>query len=148
MGRRLQFTLLVRVCIIAIHHRGRPPPRECLASPHDSSIYGLERIDKGEASHGGCAWDRRAAQYGGIVEHSPRDAMKLLFATEVAALLRVSENRIYELAARHMIPHVRIGRQLRFPEDKLLAWIEAGGAPLEASQLPPPNIAGTTQRRR
>jgi len=74
--------------------------------------------------------------------------MKLLFATEVAALLRVSENRIYELAARHMIPHVRIGRQLRFPEEKLLAWLEDGGAPLEASQPLPPNTAGTTQRRR
>jgi excisionase family DNA binding protein len=62
--------------------------------------------------------------------------MRLLLAAEAAALLRLSENRVYELAKRGLIPCVRIGRQIRFPEDKLLAWIEAGGSPLEAAARP------------
>ncbi len=67
--------------------------------------------------------------------------MRLLLAPEVAVLLRVTENRVYELAKRKMIPHVRIGRRVRFPEEKLLAWIEAGGAPLEAPESSAPNVA-------
>ncbi len=67
--------------------------------------------------------------------------MRLLLASEAAELLRVSPNRVYELAARKMIPHVRIGRQVRFPEEKLLAWLEAGGTPLEAPESSTPNLA-------
>jgi excisionase family DNA binding protein len=53
--------------------------------------------------------------------------MRLLLAPEAAALLRVPPNRVYELAKRGVIPCVRIGRLVRFPEDKLLGWIAAGG---------------------
>jgi excisionase family DNA binding protein len=72
--------------------------------------------------------------------------MKLLLAAEAAALLRLSENRVYELAKRGLIPCVRIGRQIRFPEDKLLAWIEAGGSPLEAPARPALNVVDSQQR--
>lgn len=69
--------------------------------------------------------------------------MRLLIAPEAAALLRVTENRLYDLAERGIVPCVRIGRQVRFPEDRLLAWIHAGGTPLEASPATPANPRGT-----
>jgi excisionase family DNA binding protein len=72
--------------------------------------------------------------------------MKLLLAVEAAALLRLSENRVYELAKRRLIPCVRIGRQIRFPEDKLIAWLEAGGSPLEATSPPARNIVDLPRR--
>ena len=63
--------------------------------------------------------------------------MRLLLAPEAAELLRVTPNRMYELARRNMIPAVRLGRQVRFPEAKLLEWIERGGSPLENPEKPP-----------
>ena len=72
--------------------------------------------------------------------------MKLLLASEAAALLRITQNRLYDLGKRGVIPCVRIGRQVRFPEDKLLAWLDAGGASLEASPGTPPNPGGTFGR--
>jgi excisionase family DNA binding protein len=58
--------------------------------------------------------------------------MKLLLVGEAAKLLRMSENRVYDLAARRILPCIRVGRQIRFPEDKLVAWLQAGGSPLKA----------------
>jgi excisionase family DNA binding protein len=72
--------------------------------------------------------------------------MKLLLAAEAATLLRISENRVYDLAARGVLPCVRIGRQIRFPEDKLLAWVEAGGSPLEAHRRPALNVVDSQRR--
>jgi excisionase family DNA binding protein len=72
--------------------------------------------------------------------------MRLLLAAEAAALLRLSENRVYDLAARGVLPCVRIGRQIRFPEDKLLAWIEAGGSPLEAAAHPALNVVDSRRQ--
>ena len=73
--------------------------------------------------------------------------MKLLLASEAAALLRVTENRIYELAKRGTIPCVRIGRQLRFDEAALLAWIEHGGTPLQATSPPVLKAVDSPRRR-
>lgn len=54
----------------------------------------------------------------------------LLQASEVAAMLRVSTARVYELARTGVLPCVRIGRQMRFDADRLTAWVQTGGAPL------------------
>jgi len=54
--------------------------------------------------------------------------MKLLIASEVAEIMSVTEARVYELARRKMIPHIRLGRQVRFSEKVLLDWVERGGA--------------------
>jgi excisionase family DNA binding protein len=72
--------------------------------------------------------------------------MKLLMAGEMAALLRCPMNRVYELAARNVIPHVHIGRQLRFPEAKVLAWLEAGGTPLDADSDASINVVAIAHR--
>ena len=53
--------------------------------------------------------------------------MKLLIASEVAEIMCVTEARVYELARRKMIPHLRLGRQVRFSEKVLLEWVERGG---------------------
>jgi excisionase family DNA binding protein len=74
--------------------------------------------------------------------------MRLLLAREVAELLRVTENRVYELAARKLLPCIRMGRQLRFEESQLLAWIERGGAGLEAPSSPPSNAVAIPMGRR
>ena len=50
---------------------------------------------------------------------------EFLKATEVAALLRVNRNTIYEAVQRDEIPGVvRIGRVLRFRRDAIIAWID------------------------
>jgi excisionase family DNA binding protein len=54
----------------------------------------------------------------------------LLKVPEVARLLDVKEHRVRELARQNLIPHVRIGRQLRFESGQLRVWIEAGGQAL------------------
>ena len=71
------------------------------------------------------------------------NGLNLLTAKEVAAILRVTTLRVYELARARSIPCVRIGRQVRFPEDGLRAWIAQGGTP-----LPSPDDAPATSRSR
>ncbi len=62
--------------------------------------------------------------------------MKILLATEAAALLRVTPTRVYELAKRGVIPCVRVGRQVRFCEEHLLEWIANGGSSLQEDKAP------------
>lgn len=53
---------------------------------------------------------------------------QILVADEVAELLRVDRQRVYELARRNAIPVIRLGeRQYRFDADAIRQWIERGG---------------------
>ena len=57
--------------------------------------------------------------------HAKTQLPEFLKATEVAALLRVNRNTIYEAVQRDEIPGVvRIGRVLRFRRDAIVAWID------------------------
>lgn len=58
------------------------------------------------------------------------DTLKLLTIDDVAGILNVKVTRAYELARTGMIPTVRLGRQVRVDERRLIAWIEEGGASL------------------
>ncbi len=49
--------------------------------------------------------------------------MRVLIAGEVAELLQVPVPRIYELARTGRIPHIRIGRQVRFRQEAVEAWL-------------------------
>lgn len=61
--------------------------------------------------------------------------MRLLNAKEVAEILQVSTQRVYELTRQGILPSIRIGaRQIRFEEQRLLRWIENGGR-LETTSL-------------
>jgi len=51
----------------------------------------------------------------------------LLGAQEVSDRLGIRLHRTYELAREQQIPHVRIGRQVRFDAAALEEWIRRGG---------------------
>jgi excisionase family DNA binding protein len=58
---------------------------------------------------------------------------RLWKAAEVAELLSVPEAWVREHARQGHLPHVKVGRYVRFDRADVLAWIEeqkAGGAPL------------------
>lgn len=67
------------------------------------------------------------------VEQTP-PRPRMLRVTDVAELLDLPERRVYILAREGVLPHVRLGRSIRFNEAALLAWLEAGGStyPAEA----------------
>lgn len=54
---------------------------------------------------------------------------KILIADEVARILRVDRQRVYELVRRDAIPVIRLGeRQYRFDAEAIEQWIERGGS--------------------
>ena len=54
---------------------------------------------------------------------------QILLADEVAEMLRVDRQRVYELARRNSIPVIRVGeRQYRFNAEAIRKWMEQGGS--------------------
>lgn len=49
----------------------------------------------------------------------------LLNADEAAQLLHVPRSTLYELVRSRHLPHVRVGRGLRFTRHDLAAWVRA-----------------------
>ena len=61
--------------------------------------------------------------------------MRLLTASEVATILRVSTARVYELARVKSIPSITLGqRQIRFDETTLHEWISRSVRETRASE--------------
>jgi excisionase family DNA binding protein len=56
--------------------------------------------------------------------------LRLLNVKEVAKRLDLSLPRVYELARGGILPVVRLGRQIRVDEGRLIAWINDGGRAL------------------
>lgn len=53
---------------------------------------------------------------------------QILVADEVAEMLRVDRQRVYELVRRSAIPVIRLGeRQYRFDAAAIKQWMERGG---------------------
>ena len=52
----------------------------------------------------------------------------LVTAAQVAAYLDISLPQCYQLCRDGILPHVRIGRRIRFAPEVVLAWVERGGA--------------------
>ena len=46
-----------------------------------------------------------------------------LNAREVAAVLRISKSKVYELAQSESFPAIRIGKRVVIPRDKLIQWM-------------------------
>ena len=46
-----------------------------------------------------------------------------LNAREVAAVLRISKSKVYDLARTESFPAVRIGKRVVIPRDKLIEWM-------------------------
>jgi len=59
-----------------------------------------------------------------------RDLEQLLTVKEVAFLLNTSVARVYDLAAKGILPVVEMGRLKRFDREILRAWIKNGGRAL------------------
>lgn len=54
---------------------------------------------------------------------------QVLVADEVAELLRVDKQRVYELVRTRKIPVIRLGeRQYRFSSEAVRRWVEDGGS--------------------
>ena len=51
---------------------------------------------------------------------------RILTADDVAEFLRVRKNRVYELVRMGVIPHFRLGHQIRFSERVLMEWVNGG----------------------
>lgn len=49
--------------------------------------------------------------------------MKLLTVAEVAKLLGVERKWVYEHARQGIIPHVKLGRQIRFRPESIQEWL-------------------------
>jgi|LSQX01.2.fsa_nt_gb excisionase family DNA binding protein len=56
---------------------------------------------------------------------------RLMTASQTAKLLNISKHRLYDLAKRGIVPHVRLGRQVRFDKGQIEDWISRGGTPLK-----------------
>jgi excisionase family DNA binding protein len=54
---------------------------------------------------------------------------KLETVGEVAPMLKMSEQALYEAARKGLVPVVRIGRRIRFDLDAIERWLESGGSP-------------------
>jgi excisionase family DNA binding protein len=54
---------------------------------------------------------------------------ELLTLEEAAALLKVPKSWIYERTRRGAIPHLKLGKYLRFPLADLLRWIHTQRGP-------------------
>lgn len=57
----------------------------------------------------------------------PNATSSLVDAGTVADRLGVQPWAVYDLARRGILPHVRIGRRVRFDPHKIEAWIADGG---------------------
>lgn len=62
-------------------------------------------------------------------EHDKRrygqPVLALLTADEVAQLLKVERSWVYDAARRGAIPHVRLGRYVRFHRESIETWLRA-----------------------
>lgn len=64
---------------------------------------------------------------------------EFLTTKEIAALLRVRERKVYDLAAEGAIPHRRVTGKLLFPRAEVEAWI-AGGVPVPGRTAQVPDV--------
>ena len=60
---------------------------------------------------------------------------------EAEALLRVPRSWLYERTRKGEIPHLKLGKYLRFDREELLAWVQArrvgnGSTPLASARKP------------
>lgn len=54
----------------------------------------------------------------------PSPVANLLTVKQVAELLQIGTNRVYDLAREGKIPHLRVGQSYRFSAAVLWGWIE------------------------
>lgn len=61
--------------------------------------------------------------------------MQLIDAEKAAPIVGLEKKtQVYEAARKNLIPHVRIGRKVRFDPERLKEWARNGGTPVGAVQ--------------
>ena len=65
---------------------------------------------------------------GDLLAHLQQQLKPMLTADEAGELLGIRKPQVYALARDRILPSVRVGRQIRFNRDILLAWIAKGGS--------------------
>ena len=70
-------------------------------------------------------------------------APEFLTTREVAALLRVKERKVYDLAAAGEIPCRRVTGKLLFPKAEIEAWLSGGRPALSKTARPPDVVSGS-----
>lgn len=50
---------------------------------------------------------------------------KLLTIPQVAAILQISKAKIYNLAKKNKIPHIKIEKNIRIRESELIKWLQS-----------------------
>ena len=79
--------------------------------------------------------------------------MAWLTVQEAADLLRVPVSWLYERTRTNSVPHVKLGKYLRFDRDELVAWINElrrdgrGPAPIGRSTRPVVRAAQRAEQR-
>ncbi len=66
--------------------------------------------------------------FGTTERHEPENGDSIMTVNEVADLLRVNRKTIYEAVRLDEIPHVRLGRSIRFGRIALLRWLAGRAA--------------------
>jgi excisionase family DNA binding protein len=76
-------------------------------------------------------------------EQQPPARGELLTAEEVAALLRVTPAWVYAETRRRRIPHIRLGRYVRYRREAIFLWMDEleGRSGRDASRFYPVNGA-------
>ena len=64
-------------------------------------------------------------EFGDLSARRPGSRDRLLVASEVAELLRVTTAWVYAATRANQLPHVRLGRYVRYRESAVLAWLDA-----------------------
>jgi len=70
--------------------------------------------------------------------------MSLLTIEEAAHLLQVKISWLYERTRTNEVPHIKLGKYLRFDQDELLTWVrqfrrDGRGRDIAARHHPAPN---------
>lgn len=73
--------------------------------------------------------------------------MNWLTIQEAAELLRVKVGWIYERTRTNSIPHVKLGKYLRFDRDELIAWVGEFKRSGRQADRPSPRARITSPRR-
>jgi excisionase family DNA binding protein len=58
----------------------------------------------------------------------PDPLPKLLTVPELALLLRVKEQAIYDMVSQQRIPYLKVGGRLRFDRDAIFKWMQPEAA--------------------
>ncbi len=67
---------------------------------------------------------------------------ELLTAKDLQTLLQVDRSTIYRMAEAKRLPAIKVGKQWRFPADRIESWLQGQTVNLIRGSVPAPNGTG------